>query len=79
MGVNGMVACALPLASQAGVRMLMDGGNDFDAAVATAAALNVCEPWSMSVGGAQGIQGDSESGVLQGGADPRRDGFAIGW
>jgi gamma-glutamyltranspeptidase/glutathione hydrolase len=39
----------------------------------------VIEPWSMSVGGAQGIQVDSEAGVFHGGADPRRDGFAIGW
>ena len=39
----------------------------------------VIEPWSMSVGGAQGIQVDSEAGVFQGGADPRRDGFAIGY
>ena len=41
--------------------------------------VNVLEPWSMSVGGAQGIQVDADSGVLQGGADPRRDGYAIGW
>ena len=39
----------------------------------------VLEPWSMSVGGAQGIQVDSDAGVFQGGADPRRDGGAIGW
>jgi gamma-glutamyltranspeptidase/glutathione hydrolase len=37
------------------------------------------EPWSMTVGGAQAIQVDADAGVFQGGADPRRDGYAIGW
>ena len=37
------------------------------------------EPYSPGVGGAQAIQVDHDAGVFQGGADPRRDGYAIGW
>ncbi|MEZ4621762.1 MAG: gamma-glutamyltransferase [Caldilineaceae bacterium] len=35
--------------------------------------------FSMAVGGAQGIMIDPESGAFSGGADPRRDGYAVGW
>jgi gamma-glutamyltranspeptidase/glutathione hydrolase len=33
--------------------------------------------WSWVVGGAHGISRDPDSGALAGGADPRRDGYAI--
>jgi gamma-glutamyltranspeptidase/glutathione hydrolase len=39
--------------------------------------INVIEDWSWVVGGGQGIRRDPESGALQGGADPRRDGYAL--
>ncbi len=39
--------------------------------------VNVIEDWSWVVGGGQGIRRDPESGALQGGADPRRDGYAV--
>lgn len=35
--------------------------------------------WSWVVGGGQGVWVDPASGALAGGADPRRDGYAMGW
>jgi gamma-glutamyltranspeptidase/glutathione hydrolase len=46
-----MVASANPLATQAGLRMFAAGGNAVDAAIATAAAITVVEPYFSSVGG----------------------------
>jgi gamma-glutamyltranspeptidase/glutathione hydrolase len=48
---NGMVACTQPLAASAGERILRNGGNAADAAVAVAAALNMTEPSSTGIGG----------------------------
>lgn len=41
--------------------------------------VRAIDDYSWSVGGGHGIARDPESGALTGGADPRRDGDAVGW
>jgi len=51
MAGHGMVVTSQPLAAQAGLQVLKQGGNAIDAAVATAAVLSIVEPMMTGVGG----------------------------
>ena len=91
---RNVVSTSHPLASQAGLRMLLKGGNAIDAAIAAAAALTIVEPVSNGLGSdlfailwdGETLQGLNSSGVAPAAWDPayfaRRHGGAMpvrGW
>jgi gamma-glutamyltranspeptidase/glutathione hydrolase len=91
---RNVVSTSHPLASQAGLRMLTQGGNAIDAAIAAAAALTIVEPVSNGLGSdlfailwdGERLHGLNASGVAPAAWDPayfaRRHGGQIplrGW
>jgi gamma-glutamyltranspeptidase / glutathione hydrolase len=70
-----VVATSQPLAAQAGLQAMADGGNAVDAALATAIALTVVEPTSNGIGGdafALVWDGDELHGLNASGRSPQR-------
>jgi len=64
---NGMVCASQPLAVQAGVAVLRDGGSAVDAAIATNACLGLMEPTACGLGGDLfAITWDPREGKLSG-------------
>jgi gamma-glutamyltranspeptidase/glutathione hydrolase len=47
---RNLVSTSHPLAAQAGLRMMLKGGNAVDAAIAAAAAITITEPVSNGLG-----------------------------
>jgi gamma-glutamyltranspeptidase / glutathione hydrolase len=89
---RNVVATSQPLAAQAGLRMLLKGGNAVDAALAAAIALTVVEPTSNGIGSdafailwdGRALHGLNSSGRAPRALSPERfDGFrampALGW
>src|SRR5438445_12507412 len=75
-GQHAMVVSAHPLATQAGVEILKQGGNAIDAAVAVAFALEVVLPDAGHIGGGGFIVHRSSAG--EGPALDHRDAAAVG-
>lgn len=64
--LNGMVAAAHPLATEAGLQILEAGGNAADAALATAFVIAVVEPTMNGIGGRNLILVRKKDGSFQG-------------
>ncbi|MEP7296085.1 MAG: gamma-glutamyltransferase family protein [Burkholderiales bacterium] len=75
---RNIVSTSQPLAAQAGLRMLLKGGNAIDAAIAAAAALTIVEPVSNGLGSdlfailwdGEKLHGLNSSGVAPAAWDP---------
>ena len=60
---TGVVSSPHYLATQVGVNILVDGGNDFDAAVGISLAIGVVQPYHSGIGGGGSITFLSKKGL----------------
>jgi len=66
VGSNGVIVTNQPLASSAGIEVMAQGGNAFDAAIAGLFALSVVEPLMVSIFGAGFfVYRDAETGEIK--------------
>lgn len=63
---NGAVSCAQPLASMVGAEIMKQGGNAFDASIATQLALAVVYPAAGNIGGGGFLVARKKTGELIG-------------
>jgi gamma-glutamyltranspeptidase/glutathione hydrolase len=67
---------------QEGARVMAEGRISAEVLAELGARGHLVERYpefSMAFGGAQGVMVDPDTGAFSGGADPRRDGYALGW
>jgi gamma-glutamyltranspeptidase / glutathione hydrolase len=80
LGEHGMIATPHYLASISGLRVLMDGGNAVDAAIAAAAVLCVAYPHMDGIGGdLMALVWDAGAGALHGLNASGRSAAAASW
>ena len=73
--MKGLVVCPQPRAADVGAAILNQGGTAFDAAIATAFAQMIVDPFMCGIGGMGSIPGAIFGGLILGIAEIQADWF----